>query len=158
VLVSDCGAPFEFRAGGSVIRRLLRYTSVVQRQAHAVRTRMFFTGTTKDWHEGTVWGIGTKLGGAAPGYSDALGERIAQVRTDLDRFTRAEQRILENHGYCVAEQRLREKAPQLLPDDPSPARPPHPEWMDEARARAALRDSHKRLSPRRLLATLVGRS
>ena len=78
------------------------------------------------------------------------GERIAQIRTDLDPFTDAEQRILENHGYCVTEHRVREKAPHLLPQEPAPATPPHPDWMDEAKARAALRDSHKRISIRRL--------
>lgn len=159
VLVSDCGAPFEFRAGGSVIRRLMRYTSVVQNQAHAVRTRMFFTGISEGWHAGAAWGIATKLDGAATGYSDALVTQcISQIRTDLNRFTDAEQRILENHGYCVADHRLREKAPQLLPSNPPRAEPPHPVWMDEAQARRALRDSHKRISLRRLIARLRGRS
>jgi NTE family protein len=159
VLVSDCGAPFEFRAGGHVVRRLMRYTSVVQGQAHAVRTRMFFTGITSDWHEGTVWGIGTTLDGRGTGYSDDLvGQRISRIRTDLNRFTDAEQRILENHGYCVAEHRLREKAPHLIPADAPPAAPPHPEWMDEAKARRALRASHKRISLRRLVARRRARS
>ena len=151
VLISDCGAPFAFRSGGHTLRRLLRYTSVVQNQAHDLRVRMFFTGITKQWHRGALWGIGSRLGNASPAYSDTLvDERIAQIRTDLDPFTDAEQRILENHGYCVAEHRVREKAPHLLPADPAQAVPPHPEWMDEAAARAALRDSHKRFSIRRL--------
>jgi NTE family protein len=98
-----------------------------------------------------MWGIGSELGTATPAYSDALvAERIARVRTDLDRFTDAEQRILENHGYCVAEQRVREKAAHLLPPDPPAAAPPHPEWMDENKARRALRNSHKRMELRRL--------
>lgn len=151
VLISDCGAPFAFRSGGHVLRRLLRYTSVVQNQAHDLRVRMFFTGITKQWHRGALWGIDTRLGEGAPGYSDALvAERISRIRTDLDPFTDAEQRILENHGYCVAEHRVRTKAPHLLPAVPPAAAPPHPDWMDEAVARAALRDSHRRISIRRL--------
>jgi NTE family protein len=59
---------------------------------------------------------------------------------------------------CVAGQRLRENAPQLMPADPLPAAPPHPEWMDEAKARRALRASHKRISLGRLVARLRGRS
>jgi len=33
VLVSDCGAPFAFQSGGTFLRRLMRYTSVVTNQA-----------------------------------------------------------------------------------------------------------------------------
>ena len=151
VLVSDCGAPFAFSSGGHTLRRLLRYTSVVQNQAHDLRVRMFFTGITKKWHRGALFGIGSRVGNAAPAYSDALvTDRISRIRTDLDPFTDAEQRILENHGYCVTEHRVREKAPHLLPQDPPAATPPHPQWMDETAARAALRDSHKRISLRRL--------
>jgi NTE family protein len=151
VLISDCGAPFGFRSGGHVVRRLMRYASVVQNQAHDLRVRMFFTGITKQWHKGAMWGIGSELGNATPAYSDALvTECIARVRTDLDRFTDGEQRILENHGYCVAEQRVREKAAHLLPPDAPTAVPPHPEWMDENKARRALRNSHKRMALRRL--------
>ena len=151
VLISDCGAPFAFSSGGHMLRRLLRYTSVVQNQAHDLRVRMFFTGITNKWHRGARWGIDSLLGDAAPAYPDSLvTERISQIRTDLDPFSDAEQRILENHGYCVAEQRVREKASHLLPAEPAPAAPPHPQWMDEGRARAALRDSHQRISIRRL--------
>jgi NTE family protein len=151
VLVSDCGAPFQFRAGGSVVRRLLRYTSVIQNQAHAVRTRMFFAGIDEGWHTGARWGIGAQTSRTEPGYSDELTERIARVRTDLNRFTDGEQRILENHGYCVTDARLREHAPELLPAQPPPAAPPHPAWMDEKKARAALRASDKRVSLRRFV-------
>jgi NTE family protein len=158
VLVSDCGAPFEFRAGGHVLRRLMRYTSVVQGQAHSVRTRMFFTGITEQRHAGTVWGIGTRLGDGAGYPDDLVAQRISQVRTDLDPFTDAEQRILENHGYFVADQRLREKVPHIVPADPPPAVAPHPEWMDPARARRALRSSHKRMAPGRLVGRLRGRA
>lgn len=151
VLVSDCGAPFAFRSGGNVLRRLMRYTSVVQNQAHDLRVRMFFTGISKKWHLGATWGIASELGDAVPAYSDALvGERISRIRTDLDPFTDAEQCILENHGYCVAEQRLREKAPHLVARDAPAAAPPHSEWMHEARVRRALRDSHKRFALRRM--------
>jgi len=151
VLVSDCGAPFAFSSGGNVVRRLMRYTSVVQNQAHDLRMRMYFTGINKEWHRGATWGIASELGDATPAYSDALvAERISRIRTDLDRFTDAEQRILENHGYCVAEQRVRDKAPHLVAPDAPAAAPPNAEWMDEARARRALRDSHKRFAPRRM--------
>jgi NTE family protein len=158
VLVSDCGAPFQFRAGGSVVRRLLRYTSVIQNQAHAVRTRMFFAGISEGWHTGARWGIGTRVGDGGVGYSDAVTDRISRIRTDLNRFTDAEQRILENHGYCVTDLRLRAQAPELLPAEPSPANPPHPEWMDENAARRALRASDQRVSLRRLVSRLRGRS
>src|SRR6185369_1072449 len=62
VLISDCGAPFAFRSGGHVVRRLMRYASVIQNQAHDLRVRMFFTGITKHWHRGAMWGIDSELG------------------------------------------------------------------------------------------------
>ena len=134
-----------------MVRRLMRYASVIQNQAHDLRVRMFFTGITKHWHRGAMWGIDSELGKTTPAYSDALvAARISRIRTDLDQFTDAEQRILENHGYCVAEQRVRDKAPHLLPPDAPAAAPPHLEWMDENKARRALRDSHKRIALRRL--------
>jgi len=40
--------------------------------------------------------------------AEALERARSRIRTDLDQFTDAEQRILENHGYCVAEQRMRD--------------------------------------------------
>lgn len=152
VLVSDCGAPFEFRAGGHVIRRLMRYTTVVQKQARAARTRMFYGDIDDRRYAGARWSLTTDVNAAGPGYSAPLvREVLTRIRTDVDRFSTAEQRVLENHGYCVTERRLQDEAPELLPPPPCPpAVPPHRKWMDEERVRSALRASHRRVSLRRL--------
>ena len=146
VLVSDCGAPFEFSIRNMPYRVLLRYTSVVMNQAVSLRKRMFFERRRSGDYAGTYWGIGSAADGDAPGYSAALvDERIAEIRTDLDACTEAEQKILENHGYFAANrsvtQYLEGREMKAVPPVP-----PHPEWIDESRARAALATSHKRLS------------
>jgi hypothetical protein len=73
------------------------------------------------------------------------------VRTDLDSFGEAEQAILENHGYLLADAALRERGLataggiETLPPDP-----PHPGWMSEARVREALAASGRRTRVGRL--------
>jgi NTE family protein len=152
VLVSDGGAPFEFRATRNPLRRLMRYTSVVTNQAQSLRRRMFFEGINSQRYRGTRWAIRSTVD-EPPGYSAQLIERIGKVRTDLDRFTVGEQCVLENHGYCVAEAAVRRRLPELLADDAPVAGPPHQEWMDEDRVRHALRRSDHRIS----LARMIGK-
>jgi NTE family protein len=174
VLVSDCGAPFDFRFGTNPIRRLLRYTSVVMNQAGSVRKRLFFYQRRRGEYEGTYWGIRSSAGetkeaelaslpeedyevarvAAAPptgGYSRALvDEVLSRIRTDLDAFTEAEQKVLENHGYFAANHSLTLYLEKPLPRE-APLDPPHPEWLDEQRVRRALASSGKRLSLARAL-------
>lgn len=171
VLVSDCGAPFELSTSENPIRRLLRYTSVVMNQASSVRKRMFFAQRDAGAYRGTYWGIRTGSGkpedddegdgeneglvGTSPsptrGYSRELVEElIAEIRTDLDGFTEAEAKILENHGYFAVERSVSRHLERVRDGTPA-ARAPHPEWMDETRAAAALVGSHKRVSLRRWL-------
>lgn len=73
---------------------------------------------------------------------------IAAVRTDLDAFGEAEQAVLENHGYLLADatarSRLLEKVATI---EPLPPEPPHPHWMNEIRAREALAGSSRRARP-----------
>jgi NTE family protein len=172
VLVSDCGAPFEFSVGKEPLRRLLRYTSVVMNQASSVRKRMYFAQKYAGRYTGTYWGIRSasdkrtegelaalssneepeERGTAEPsdgGYRrELVDESIAEIRTDLDAFTDAEQRVLENHGYFAANRSIARylAAP---PVTPAPLSPPHPDWLDENKVRQALRDSHRRVSLRR---------
>jgi NTE family protein len=102
--------------------------------------------------EGTYWGSASVAAHYEPhpplGYPEALvDDLISEVRTDMDAFSEAEQKVLENHGYILAEAAVRCHAPSLASPDALPYQVPHPEWMDEARVRAALRDSHKRKLP-----------
>lgn len=101
------------------------------------------SGLATGWEECVEW----EIDGAAhpPGYSPrVVAETIASVRTDLDALDEAEQAVLENHGYLLADGALREK--RLVDHEVAgpPPEPPHPEWMDEQRVREALTDRSKR--------------
>ena len=79
------------------------------------------------------------------GYPEDLQEAfIGEMRTDLDAFTRAESKILENHGYFMADLAIRRHA-RHLDTTGAPFRVPHREFLDPAALRTALRVSHSRL-------------
>ena len=166
VLISDCGAPFDFRIDTTPLRRLLRYTAVVTNQTRALRLRLFFGDTNAGRYRGAYWSLtsGVKPIGAAAaaaaadagyaGYSQALADDVlSKIRTDLDSFSEAEMSVLENHGYFAAERSIRKHAPDLVGADAAPARAPYPAWTDEATVRRELRDSARRFSLRRILRT-----
>lgn len=155
VLVSDCGAPFEFSASSRPVSRLLRYTGVIMNQAGALRKRLLFSAFTDKKFSGAYWGIGDSIrsdpDGEFRGYAPGLVEEvISRVRTDLDTFTDAEMRVLENHGYFVADKALRRRLPEWFPAGAPPPRAPHPEWADESAVRRGLKGSASRISVRRL--------
>jgi NTE family protein len=91
------------------------------------------------WEECVEWEI---HGTVHPlGYpAQLVTEVIAAVRTDLDAFEEAEQAVLENHGYLLADEALRGQG--LV--GAGATEPPHPHWMDEQRVREALSTSSKR--------------
>ncbi len=102
--------------------------------------------------------IGWRIEDAAcpPGYDPALVEgAIVAVRDDLDAFGDAEQAVLENHGYLLADRAVRAHGRAVAGAiEPLPPDPPHPHWMNEARVREALASSSRRtrlgrLRPRR---------
>jgi hypothetical protein len=102
------------------------------------------SGLAAGWEESVEW----ELDGAAhpPGYPPQLvAETIAAVRTDLDAFGEAEQAVLENHGYLLADAALREEGLVSCGGIAGlPPAPPHPRWMNEGRVREALAASSKR--------------
>ena len=69
---------------------------------------------------------------------------IGEVRTDLDRFTEAESKILENHGYFMADLAIRRHA-RHLGDVSTEFRVPHRKYLDSGALEDALRVSHSRL-------------
>lgn len=97
------------------------------------------------------WELGADAGGQ--GYDEAIvREAIATVRTDLDAFGDAEQAVLENHGYLLADAAVRERGAWSGGIEPLPPEPPHPAWMNRARARKALAASSRRTRLGRLRA------
>lgn len=153
LLVSDGGATFDLGPDKGLLWRLQRYAAIVSRQASGVRKRWLIAGFRASQLAGAYWGIGSAVSSyeATFGYSTDLVDRvISKVRTDMDVFTEAEQCVLENHGYALADAAIHKHAASLAPHDTA-ALIPHPDWMDEERVRRALWDSAKvRLLPRRL--------
>ena len=79
------------------------------------------------------------------GYPDDLQESlIGEIRTDLDAFTEAEAKILENHGYYMADMAIRRHARHLVTTDADFV-VPHREYLGDEVLESALRVSHSRL-------------
>lgn len=108
------------------------------------------SGLAGSWEGDIEWEIGDAAGAA--GYNPGLvAETIAAVRTDLDAHTAAEQAVLENHGYLLADAAARERGLTRSGGiEPGAPDPPHPEWMSEGKVREALAASSRRTSLGRL--------
>lgn len=146
LLVSDGGAPFDFKPDSGLLWRLQRYTSIVSRQASGVRKRWLISNFLAGELEGTYWGISSATGSydGTEGYSkDLARDIVAKIRTDLDRFSDAEKSVLENHGYTLADAAVRKHAAHLIDGDPAETAIPNLHYMEEARVRSELADSHK---------------
>jgi NTE family protein len=149
LLVSNGGATFDFGPDKGLLWRLQRYTSIVSRQASAVRQRWLIAGYQRDRLTGAYWSIANSCDDEDRlGYPAGLvREVIAQVRTDLDRFSEAEQAVLENHGYVVADCAVQRRAAELISAGARPFVLPNPDWLDEAKVRRAMADSHRQQLP-----------
>jgi len=156
VLVSDAAPSLSVDPPMRAVWRAMRYAVTLLEQATEVRKRWLISNFVRGDLEGAYWSVNSKpshyeLDPPAPAYPDELVERfISQVRIDLDVFSEGEIAVLENHGYLMAETAVRRHAGQLVRER-AELEIPHPEWMDEARARQALADSATtRLFSRRL--------
>ena len=147
VIASDGGALFPIGGDTGFSWDIGRFIGIPENQALAVRKRWLMSNFNAQQMKGTYLGIGGTVAeyGAQVGYTLATAKNyIAAIRTDLDSFSVAESSVLENHGYLLADAAIHAWLPQLLPA-PAPALAiPHPEWMDEAKVQAALKDSSKR--------------
>ena len=148
VLVSDGGGVFEAGADRGLVWRLGRYVAIVEGQSRALRKRWLIAGYLTGQLAGTYWGIGSTTAhyqSPTPGYPEGLvDDVVSEVRTDLDAFSDAEIAVLENHGYLMAEAAIQRHAPDLVRQPAPPPAVPHPDWLDEAKVRRALANSHKR--------------
>lgn len=141
VLVSDGGAVFRARAERTVWGRLLRILGVATGGGTSVRLRWLHASFARDVMSGSTWGLDTVV---PQGYPAPVVELIDAVRTDLDAFTRDEQRVLERHGYLVADHVVRQYVPTAVRID-APLDPPHPRVADPDVVRRALRGSARRV-------------
>ncbi|HEX5983178.1 MAG TPA: patatin-like phospholipase family protein [Solirubrobacterales bacterium] len=109
------------------------------------------SGLASSWEESVEWEITGTVD--PPGYPAALVEEVVvEMRTDLDAFGEAEQAVLENHGYLLADAALRSRGfAGVAGFEGLPPEPPHPRWMNEERVREALSAGSRRKSVGRLL-------
>jgi NTE family protein len=150
ILVSDGGKPLTHQFV-PVGLRLLRYTQVIQNQVLALRKRWLIDtferarrGTDPDTFTGAYWGImsaTTRYRKAADfGYSKGLAVKIANIRTDLNRFSPNEIAVIEKHGYELADVAIRTHAKQhaAFPDAPRVPRVESKRLQDEKAVARAL--------------------
>lgn len=145
ILVSDGGGVFRANTEYTVLGRLLKTLSIATSGGGAVRVRWLLSRIGRGALDGAVWALDSV---EPHGYPPHVADVINAIRTDLDRFSVDEQKILERHGYLVTDHVVRTHAPRLVVVD-APLRPPHPEVADPAYALKALRGSRNR--------TLLGR-
>jgi hypothetical protein len=108
------------------------------------------SGLAAGWEECVEWQLDDSVT-APPGYSPELvADTIATVRTDLRAFGPAEQAVVENHGYLLADAAVRAGGFDVTAVTGTPAEAPHPDWTSEARVREALGSSSRRWSAARL--------
>jgi NTE family protein len=153
VLVSDAGGLFDYAPDRGTISDVKRYTDIMGNQARAVRKRFLIEslesgvgpGGLPDF-KGTYWGtVGYRAKYDSKdtlGYSAGIAKLIAEIRTDLDSFSPGECAALENHGYLMADVAIKVHVPELYRSE-SKLQPPYPDFMDETKIRAALKDSAK---------------
>jgi NTE family protein len=150
VLASDASPTFKYAP--SVFGLLwggLRYAVTLLEQSTEVRKRWLISSFLRGDLEGAYWGIGSlptnyQHEAGLQVYSDRfIAEVISQIRIDFDSFSEGEICVLENHGYLLAEIAMRRHASHLVQGGWPPPQAPHPEWMDEDKARRALAESAK---------------
>lgn len=145
----------------------LRRRAIISRLDKAYRTIRLEDDKPTDKPVGAFWRLASKHRGFLEHASDAfrreyaalkedwygypdegdenvLDPRIAEVRTDLDAFTSAESKILENHGYAMADLALRRHARDLGNFDVA-FNVPHRDVIDPRVVAEELGDSHSRL-------------
>lgn len=145
VLVPDGGQPFVAAVPRGMFGRAKVYLAISGKQAGALRKRLLIRQFQNKVKQGTYWGIGSAVcryrPDAHPGYAKAFATgTIAPIRTDMDAFSDAEIAVLVNHGYLLADIALAVHVPQLIAQT-AEKRVPYPEWLDEDRARDALKCS-----------------
>ena len=149
ILVSDGGQPFVAAVPRGMFGRAKAYLAVSGKQAGALRKRLLIGQFQDKVKQGTYWGIESAVcryrPDAQPGYGKEFATgTIAPIRTDMDAFSDAEIAVLMNHGYLLADIALAVHTPQLIAQA-TEKRVPYPEWLNEAQAQDALRESGERM-------------
>lgn len=174
VLISDGGAILDEVVPKKYGGRLLRYSSIAMDQVRSQRQQRFIAKIKRDQkagkdYNGALWRNASKRKSYRQnadadgkkridamiekenwyGYDDSengtIDKYIATIRTDLNSFTEAEAKILENHGYFCADIGIRGFLPEYLPIVDN-FQPPHGDelFLSDAEVRGHLRFSSSR--------------
>jgi NTE family protein len=134
VLVSDGGGSFDYEPDRKLLWRIQRHPSILDNQLRSLHKRWLDASFDGKVFRGAYWRIpntrATYLDGDTLGYSADLAENfLTHIRTDLNGFNEAEGKILENHGYLVADAAVRRWLCDLVGKPWPEVRPPHAEWL-----------------------------
>lgn len=160
ILGSDGGGTFDFvpDTGGlrAWARRFMRYASVADNRLRREQRHLLLAFAELAHQALAFWAI-DNLSPAAEGERDNVAARypddvvqalISEIRTDLDAFSEAEMRVLENHGYVVGASALVPHIPGWVDHAALPFRPPNPRYMDDLElVRRELAGSRERRLP-----------
>jgi len=148
VLVSDAAPSFKPEPQVGWLWSALRQGVILLEQATEVRKRWLISNFLANQLQGAYWGIASKPSSyhleTEHAYSEELiRDYIAPIRIDLDVFSEGEIAVLENHGYLMADIAMRRHVEDLHDGEWPKAVAPHENWLDEGRARTALKGSDK---------------
>ena len=150
LIVSDGGKPSPFTALG-LGGQIPRLPGLFQEQIEDLRRRMLFERNNSESLDFNATLVAINKGGKPNGYSEEFAEEvIAGIRTDLDSFSEVEARVLENHGYTLADYKIKKYLIRKLDPIPYDADAlqdplvPNPEYMNEAELRVKMKKSGKR--------------
>ena len=149
IFVSDGGGTFDSQWKDFWLWRLRRYPAITDSRTRILQKRWLFAAARAGMLDAAIWGLAEpewwnhdeELVTTYP--EDLILEVISQIRTDLDAFSEAECKVLENHGYFMAEAAVHILTPHMIRHDNLESAP-HPDWMDPERVRDALKDSNER--------------
>ena len=140
VLVSDGGGVFRARTTRTLWGELLQILGIATSGGQSTRLRWLEASSDHRFVNSATWGLDEVVSWC---YPPEVVELINAVRTDLDAFSAGEQKVLERHGYVVADASVRTETPDLVRID-APLLPPHPDVADPAVVLQILRDSAER--------------
>jgi len=149
ILVSDAAPSFKPDPDVGWLWSALRQGVILLEQATEVRKRWLVANFIEERMKGAYWGIASRpasyeLNSPPRAYSgNLIRDFIAPIRIDLDVFSPGEIAVLENHGYLMADIALRKHGEGIVAGPPPETAVPHPDWLDEAKAANALRESGK---------------
>lgn len=134
VLVSDAGAPLEFKSNPwilkySMIAKTLRSLNIINDQSRSLRKRVLVNKYIKQELKGVYWGIATNINNYELGDSmtqdNKITESLAKMRTRLNKFSKKEQGCLVNWGYALTDTAMRR---HVLEKEASTGRWPIPKY------------------------------